>query len=66
VLSNESGRYVIPLLPPGLYELVVEAPGFKRAVRSGTELHMSQEGRVDVCLELGQVGQAVGVRAEAA
>ena len=27
VLSNESGRYVIPLLQPGTYELVAEVPG---------------------------------------
>ena len=36
-----TGRFVAPSLPPGAYEVVVEAPGFKKARRSGIELQVN-------------------------
>ena len=32
--ADESGRYVVTALPPGNYTLAVEAPGFKRFMKS--------------------------------
>ena len=33
--SDSSGRYVVPLLPPGDYVVTVEAPGFRKLVQKG-------------------------------
>ncbi|MCX6592599.1 MAG: TonB-dependent receptor [Acidobacteria bacterium] len=65
VLTSDSGQYLFPLLPPGSYELVTEAPGFRRSVQSGITLQVSQDARLDVKLELGQVNDVIQVVAEA-
>src|SRR5262245_56821033 len=35
VSTNEDGLYSVPLLIPGAYQILVEADGFKRALRDG-------------------------------
>ena len=37
-LTNETGYYVIPLLPVGMYEVTAEYSGFKTEVKRGLEL----------------------------
>src|SRR5579864_7389423 len=37
-VSESSGAYTIPFLPPGEYTIRTEAPGFKVAVRQGLTL----------------------------
>src|SRR5258708_7709682 len=48
--SNETGYFEIPLLNPGRYSVAVEAPGFKRSVRSSLELNVA--GRLDLTFQL--------------
>src|SRR5688572_12042012 len=36
--SDPQGRYTIPALPPGTYELRAELPGFRPLLRSGVTL----------------------------
>src|SRR5438876_516797 len=43
ILTNSSGYYLASLLIPGRYEMVVEAPGFKRSVRTGLILAVGQQ-----------------------
>ena len=43
--TNGEGFYDILALPPGAYEIVFEAAGFKRQVRSGIELTLGQNLR---------------------
>jgi Carboxypeptidase regulatory-like domain len=38
LVTNAQGLYSSPLLRPGNYQLIVEAPGFRRAVRNGIVL----------------------------
>lgn len=59
--SNDSGNYVTPFLPPGTYQLTIEAKGFKRFVRSDIRLQSQDRARVDVTLELGELTQSVTV-----
>ncbi len=33
--SNESGNYIFPLLPPGMYDLTVEQQGFEAHSQPG-------------------------------
>src|SRR5262245_30772483 len=48
--SNETGYFEGTLLNPGSYSIAVEAPGFKRAVRSGLDLSVA--GRLDMTFQL--------------
>lgn len=64
--TGESGEYTIPNLPPGVYELRVEQPGFRPYRLDGVILETGQTLRCDVRLELGQVTEAVTVAAQAA
>src|SRR5436305_12619001 len=40
-LSNEAGLYVFPNLPPGIYTVSVEKPGFKKLVRTDVEIFIA-------------------------
>ncbi len=64
-VSNESGHYIIPLLPPGDYTLTVEAGGFQKVTQRGLTLRINQQASVDVQLEVGEVTQAVDVTVQA-
>ena len=62
--SNESGNYEIPYLLPGDYRVAVEIKGFKKAVREGIELHVSDRLTLDFALELGDVAESVTVKGD--
>ena len=59
--TNTEGFYDLLALPPGNYEIVFEVPGFQRQVRSGVELTLNQNLRVDAGLEVGSVETQVTV-----
>lgn len=61
VNSNDDGLYQIVNLPPGDYEVTVEAPNFKKSVLSGVTLTVGQRADVDVTLEPGQISEVVTV-----
>jgi hypothetical protein len=64
VQTNDDGEYRIEFLPAGNYELLVNANGFKKAVRRGIVLQVSIEARVDVKLEVGAISEIVSVAAD--
>ena len=51
--TNASGYYQSPLLPGGQYQVTVEAPGFKKIVRSNLTLTMSGQIKIDIRMEVG-------------
>src|SRR5438132_7728539 len=51
--TNDSGNYLFAYLPPGQYEVASEKQGFKRAVRSGVDVVVTTDTRVDLALEPG-------------
>src|SRR6266404_3143498 len=63
--SDAAGDYVMTLLPPGNYNLSVEAQGFRRLLRSGVTLEVNQRARVDFAMQVGQVNETVEVAATA-
>ena len=63
--TNEAGQYSVPSLPTGAYEVTFEAASFKRLVRDGIQLGVTEVLRVDASLEVGAVTEAVQVTAEA-
>src|SRR5262245_49271147 len=62
-VSDDSGSYLITLLPPGTYNLSVEAPGFRRTVQNNLTLEVNQHAKIDVKLQLGAVSETVEVAA---
>jgi hypothetical protein len=63
-LSGPAGTYTTPFLAPGTYEVVVEATGFKRFVRTGIVLGANERIGVDAVLALGSMSESVNVTAE--
>jgi hypothetical protein len=59
--SNEAGSYDVPYLMPGIYTLVVSAPGFKSYERTNVEVRVADRVTVDVTLTLGPVNESVTV-----
>ncbi len=59
--SNEEGFYQIVNLPPGSYEVSVEAANFKKAVLPDVKLTVGQRADIDIPLEVGQIGETVTV-----
>src|SRR6476660_1942687 len=59
--SNDEGLYRIINIPPGDYEITVEAPNFKKAVLSKVTVTVGQAAEVDVTLEPGQITEIVTV-----
>jgi Carboxypeptidase regulatory-like domain/TonB dependent receptor len=64
-VTNTSGYYVVPNLPPGQYELSVQATGFAKSVETGLTLTVGQTATLDVTLKVAAVGQSVTVTTEA-
>src|SRR5690349_4652445 len=53
-VSDNSGAYVLPSLPPGTYNLSVEKPGFRVKTLTGITLQVAQQATVNIPLELGE------------
>ncbi len=64
-VTSAEGVYVLPLLPVGDYQVTIEAPGFRKFVRSGVGLGADERLRVDARLEVGQISEQVTVTAGA-
>jgi hypothetical protein len=59
--TNDSGNYIVPNLPPGVYAVVVEATGFKKETQRDITLLVDTSMRVDVQLQPGSVSESVEV-----
>ncbi|MGQ9632841.1 MAG: carboxypeptidase regulatory-like domain-containing protein [Bryobacteraceae bacterium] len=62
--TNDTGYYEAPLLMPGSYTVSFEAPGFKKLVRTGITLQVSDRREVSATLEVGGVTESVTVTGE--
>lgn len=64
VTASDEGEFVVSLLPPGVYKLMVTASGF-RAFEEEIELRVNQEIRRDLSLPVGSApAEQSSVRAE--
>src|SRR6266852_3574297 len=66
VVTNESGYYTITNLPPGLYALSAEAPGFQKFQSTDNKLDPSGHLSIDVTVSVGAASQTVEVTASTA
>ena len=60
-VTSEAGIYVFPNVPPGIWTITAEKPGFKRSVQNGIEIFIAQRQVLDLRLEVGDVQQSVEV-----
>jgi hypothetical protein len=63
-ITNESGNYLLPYLLAGTYTLQAQAPGFKKSIRDGIELRISDRVDVSIELQIGQTTESIEVREE--
>ena len=66
VTTNSDGLYSFPSLLPGVYELKVEQSGFKTAQLDNIRLEVQQTARLDVTMEVGQVGEMLNITSTSA
>ena len=64
VVSDESGRYGLPLMPPGEYVVFVEAPTFATMSRTGVVLRAGQVLTVEFAMSSSSFAETVQVTAE--
>jgi len=65
MVTDASGRYLVPALPPGTYTVKVELQGFTSKTRSGVVLALGQAVTVDFSLEIGAASEQLTVTADA-
>jgi carboxypeptidase family protein/TonB-dependent receptor-like protein len=65
IVSDAAGRYRMPLLPPGHYEVTAQIQGFQTMVRSGITVTVGQQAVVDAKMSLGNVSESITVEGAA-
>src|SRR5206468_1033589 len=63
VSTDQAGRYNVPSLPVGIYDLKAEKPGFRSHSRTGVTLAVGQREEIPFALPVGDVHQTVEVSA---
>jgi hypothetical protein len=63
-VTDAAGRYVMPFLAPGQYELTAQAQGFKEVKRTDLALGADERPVIDFRLEVGDVSTTVSVSAD--
>jgi hypothetical protein len=61
VTTNEEGRWTMPGLPVGTYEITYELAGFKKRVREQVEVEASVPRTLEDKLEVGEVGATINI-----
>src|SRR5262245_41157909 len=54
-ITDEGGRYTVPDLTLGNYEVEAQLPGFQTEVRSGITLTVGRSALVNITLKVGQI-----------
>ena len=65
LVTDAAGQYLVPDLPPSSYRVRVEAHGFRTIERSGVELEVAKDVRLDFALQPGEVAETVVVTEQA-
>ena len=63
ILTNDTGYYEFPVVPPGSYTISVSAHGFAEAVTSNFAVVTGQRSQIDVSMKIGGITQSVQVSA---
>ncbi|HNQ15246.1 MAG TPA: carboxypeptidase-like regulatory domain-containing protein, partial [Pyrinomonadaceae bacterium] len=64
--TDEEGRFVFAIVPPGTYKMTIEAAGFKKQERVGVNLVSNDRVALgNVAMEVGSPNEVVNVTSEA-
>src|SRR4029077_15827957 len=63
--TNTSGEYHLANLPPGLYQIEIEKPGFKKLIKPDVTLHVQDAIELNFELTLGSASETVTVESGA-
>ena len=66
VTSNDEGRWMVPALSVGTYEVTYELAGFKKLVRDRVEVEAAIPRTLEDKLEIGEIGATVNIAEDAA
>ncbi|HEY0874720.1 MAG TPA: carboxypeptidase regulatory-like domain-containing protein [Vicinamibacterales bacterium] len=61
VVTNENGRYTVPFLRPGTYEVTFTMSGFQSTTARGVELHVNDRLELNGTLRVGAITDTVEV-----
>ncbi len=64
-VTNETGVYRFPNLPPGSYDLTVELAGFTTSTQTGIQVSLGGSAEIDVQLKLSTQSETITVVAQA-
>lgn len=62
--TDKDGQYTVGLLPPGLYNVTIAAPGFKTENPGAITVVVTETSRVDASLVLGSQSETVDVTSQ--
>ncbi len=65
IQTDGAGNYEFPVVRPGSYKLKVEKAGFKTFVQNDVALAVTQRGRIDARLDVGETSTILTVEANA-
>ncbi len=65
-VTNGQGRYTLPPLDPGQYQIQIKKQGFRPVIRSGVRLDPAQVAQLNFTVEPGAVSEKVTVTAQGA
>jgi Carboxypeptidase regulatory-like domain len=63
-VTSSSGAYQFATLRPSIYEVAVEAPGFRRTVQKEITVSVGDVARADISLQVGSATETVEVKSE--
>ncbi|MCS6806337.1 MAG: carboxypeptidase regulatory-like domain-containing protein [Acidobacteriota bacterium] len=63
VQTNDVGQFRLVLLPPGTYDVTIEATGFQRVVQKNVVVSVGSSVDVNVVMSVGSVSEVVEVQA---
>lgn len=64
-VSGPTGKYTVPFLSLGTYDIEADAAGFKKFVQKGVPLSAGENPVIDIHLDVGPLNEEVTVTAEA-
>ncbi len=63
-ITDQAGRYDLPALPIGKYEVQASKSGFEEQIRTGILLVVGQDATADLSLQIGRVNEQIKVVAD--
>ncbi len=63
-VSDHSGRYLFRSIPPGVYSVTAEVPGFEKTVRTGIRVDVNQNVTANMNLKISSSSQTVEVKSQ--